>query len=137
MALAGETLAVLDDPNFAPAFSTASMAEAAITASLPELGEGARINGRIDRLAVTKDEVLIVDFKTNRPPPERAADVDTLYLAQMALYRAAAQKIFPGGRIACALIWTEGPRLMPLAETLLEAQLRQIRARLDPSGLRS
>jgi ATP-dependent helicase/nuclease subunit A len=137
VALAEETLAVLDDPQFAPAFSPASMAEAAITASLPELGPGARINGRLDRLAVSDDEVLIVDFKTNRPPPEKAEDVGDLYLAQMALYQAAARKIFPKRRIACALVWTDGPRLMPLDETLLEAQLRRIRARLDPSPARS
>ena len=136
-ALVGETLAVLDDPKFAAAFSPASMAEAAIVASLPELGEAARINGRIDRLAVSEDEVLIVDFKTNRPPPERPEDVGDLYLAQMALYRAAAEKIFPKRRIACALVWTDGPSLMPLDETLLDAQLRQIRARLDPPSPRS
>jgi ATP-dependent helicase/nuclease subunit A len=128
---------VLDDPKFAAAFSPTSMAEAGITASLPELGEAARINGRIDRLAVSEDEVLIVDFKTNRPPPEKAEDVGDLYLAQMALYRAAAEKIFPNRRIACALVWTDGPRLMPLDDTLLEAQLRQIKARLDPPPPRS
>jgi ATP-dependent helicase/nuclease subunit A len=137
IALTEETLAVLDDPKFAPAFAPASMAEAAIVASLPELGEAARVNGRIDRLAVSDDEVLIVDFKTNRPPPEKAEDVGELYLAQMALYQAAARKIFPKRRIACALVWTDGPRLMPLDEPLLEAQLRRIRARLDPSPPRS
>jgi ATP-dependent helicase/nuclease subunit A len=136
-ALIAETLAVLDDPMFAPAFAPGSRAEVAIVADLPELGSGARVNGRIDRLAVTKDSVLIVDFKTNRPPPTREEDVATLYATQMALYRAAAAKIFPGRRIACALVWTEGPSLMPLSDGFLDAEMARIRARLDPQGARS
>jgi len=80
---------------------------------------------------VSDDEVLAVDFKTNRPPPDRAEDVSTLYLAQMALYRAALAKVFPAKRIACALVWTEGPRLMALPDALLDAQIARIAARLD------
>ncbi|HEX3672637.1 MAG TPA: double-strand break repair helicase AddA [Rhizomicrobium sp.] len=129
--LVDETLAVLNDPAFAAVFAPGSRAEVAIVADLPEIGEGARINGRIDRLAVTDDEVLAIDFKTNRPPPARPEDVSTVYLAQMALYRAALSKIFPGRRIATALVWTEGPRLMRLPEPLLEAEIGRIRARLE------
>ncbi|MBU6298260.1 MAG: double-strand break repair helicase AddA [Alphaproteobacteria bacterium] len=129
-----ETLAVLDDPAFAAAFAPNSRAEVSIVADLPELGAGARIHGRIDRLAVTADEVLIVDFKTNRPPPAHEKDVPQIYATQMALYRAAAAKIFAGRRIASALVWTEGPRLMPLPDVLLDAETSRIRARLDQGG---
>ncbi len=128
--IADETLRVLNDPQFAAAFAPGSRAEAGLVADLPELGEGARINGRIDRLAVSDDEVLIVDFKTNRPPPAREEDVAQIYRTQMALYRAGATRIFPGRRIACALVWTEGPRLMPLSGALLDAELARIAARL-------
>lgn len=136
-ALADETIRVLDDPEFAPAFSPASRAEVAFLANLPELGPGAQVNGRVDRLAVTDSEVLIVDFKTNRPPPAREEAVSPLYLAQMALYRAAATRIFPGKRIVCGLLWTAGPFLMRLPDALLEAQMGQIRRRLDPEEGRS
>jgi ATP-dependent helicase/nuclease subunit A len=136
-ALIAETLAVLDNPTFAPAFGPGSRAEVAIVADLPELGPGARVNGRIDRLAVTNDSVLIVDFKTNRPPPTRECDVAALYATQMALYRAAAAKIFPDHRIVCGLVWTEGPSLMPLSDGFLDAEMARIRTRLDPQGWRS
>ncbi len=132
--LVRETLAVLDDPTFAPAFADGSRAEVAIVADLPELGQAARVNGRIDRLAVSGDSVLIVDFKTNRPPPKREEDVAPLYRTQMALYRAAAAKIFPGRRISCGLVWTEGPTLMTLSNGLLDAEMSRIKARLDPQG---
>jgi ATP-dependent helicase/nuclease subunit A len=127
-ALAGQTLRVLDDPAFAPAFAPGSRAEIGLVADLPELGDGARINGRIDRLAVTDDEVLIIDFKTNRPPPLREDDLPRITRTQMALYRAAAAKIFPDRRIACALVWTEGPSLMPLSDGLLDAEMARIAA---------
>ena len=132
--LSTETLAVLDDPVFAAAFAPSSRAEVAIVADLPELGAGARVHGRVDRLAVAGDDVFIVDFKTNRPPPAREADVPGIYATQMALYRVAAARIFPGKRIACALVWTEGPILMPLSEAFLEAETGRIHARLDRDG---
>jgi ATP-dependent helicase/nuclease subunit A len=135
--LTEEVLAVLDDPVFRPAFTPQSRGEVAIVADLPELGPGARVNGRIDRLAETDDEVLIVDFKTNRPPPKTEADVPRLYTTQMALYRAAAEKIYANKRIVCGLVWTDGPTLMKLSNGLLDAELGQIRTRLDPRGGRS
>ena len=135
--LVDETLAVLDDPAFAAAFAPGSQAEAGLLAELPELGAGARVNGRIDRLAVSDDQVLILDYKTNRPSPSREADVPAVYLAQMALYRAAAAKIFPGRRIVCGLVFTDGPRLLQLSNVVLDAQMAGILARLDPEGWRS
>ena len=126
-AVADSTLLVLDDPQFATAFTLTSKPEVGIVADLPELGEGARVSGRIDRLAVTETEVLAIDFKTNRPPPTRVEDVPIVYLRQMALYRLALSKLFPTRRIACALVWTEGPRLMALPEPLLDDQIARFK----------
>jgi ATP-dependent helicase/nuclease subunit A len=136
-ALVTETLAVLDDPQFAGAFGPGSQAEAAIRAERPDLGLNAPIDGRLDRLSVTDTEVLILDFKTNRPPPACEGDVPPAYLAQMALYRAAAEAVFPGRRIVCGLLFTDGPRLLRLSDAVLDAQLGDIAARLDPDGVRS
>ena len=136
-ALADEVLAVLNDPQFAAAFAPGSQAEAGLLAELPEFGKGARVNGRIDRLAVSDSQVLILDFKTNRPPPANEAEVPAVYLAQMALYRAGAAKIFPGRRIFCGLVFTDGPRLLQLSDVVLDAQMAGIFVRLDPKGERS
>ena len=133
-ALIAETLGVIDHPTFAPLFAPDSRAEVAITAHLPELGN-VRVNGQIDRLAVTKDAVLIADFKTNRPPPARVEDTPRLYRTQMALYRAALQKIYPGKRIDCALVWTDGARLMPIPPDMLEAELTRIASGATPQDV--
>jgi ATP-dependent helicase/nuclease subunit A len=123
--LARETLHVLDDPVFAAAFAPGSRAEVPLVAELPELN--ARINGRIDRLAITDGTVLIVDFKTNRAPPERENGLPAAYVTQMALYRAALNKIFPGMKIICGLVWTDGPRLTQLSDALLDTRLLRMK----------
>jgi ATP-dependent helicase/nuclease subunit A len=130
--LADEVMAVLEHPDFAAAFGPGSQAEVAFQAALPSFGENAQVTGRIDRLAVTPDEVLILDYKTNRPPPVREEDVDPVYLAQMALYRDGAARIFPGRRIVCGLVWTDGPSLLRLSDGLLDRQIAALSARLDP-----
>jgi ATP-dependent helicase/nuclease subunit A len=121
------TLRVLNDPQFAAAFAAGSKAEIAIVADLPELGEGARVSGRIDRIAITEGEVLVVDFKTNRPPPSRLEDVAPIYVRQMALYRRALAKLFPDRQIACALVWTDGPCLMPIPAEILDREADRLR----------
>ena len=73
------------------------------------------MSGQIDRLVVEGNRVLVIDFKTLRSPPETEAEVSPLYLRQLALYRAALARIYPGHEIRCALLWTEGPRLMPIS----------------------
>mgnify|MGYP001358400305 CR=1 FL=1 len=125
--LVAEVLAVLNAPAFSKVFSAESHAEVSLEADLPDFPP---IHGRIDRLAVTADEVLIVDFKTGSNPPDRIEDVGRNYIEQMALYRLAAKKIFPGRRIACALLWTAGPRLTPLPEDFLDAETKRMRERL-------
>jgi len=134
-ALVDETLAVLDEPSFADVFAPGSRAEVDLLADLD--GAGGRMHGRIDRLAITQNQVLILDFKTNRPPPVDEAHVPEVYLAQMALYRAGAQKLFPDKRVVCGLVFTDGPRLLQLSDVVLEAQFAAISARLDPRQARS
>ncbi|MGH6829401.1 MAG: double-strand break repair helicase AddA [Rhizomicrobium sp.] len=135
--IAKATIGIIENPQFAAAFTRSSRAEVAFLAALPELGPDARVGGRVDRLAVTPGEVLIVDFKTHRPPPSRQEDVSPVYLTQMALYRAAASRIFPGRTVVCGLIWTEGPFLMRLTEAILDREWARVRQRLDPDGKRS
>ena len=114
--LAGEVMAILDHPDFAPLFGPSSRAE------VPVVGQvGERIlSGQIDRLLVTDREVVVVDYKTNRPPPRDVAAVAPVYLKQMAAYRAALACVYPGRIIRCVLLWTDVPTLMPLESRLLD-----------------
>ncbi len=109
-AVARETLAVLDHPDFAPLFGPGSRAEVPVVGLI----DGRALSGRIDRLVVTDAAVMIVDYKTNRPPPLDAAEVAPAYVEQLAAYRAALTRIYPGRRIRTLLLWTDGPRLMEI-----------------------
>lgn len=108
--LAGEVAMVLSDPAFAAVFAPGSRAEVPLVGMVGERV----LSGQVDRLAVTEGDVLIVDFKTNRRPPKTQDDVAPAYLRQMAAYRMALACIYPGKTIRCALLWTDGPVLMPL-----------------------
>ncbi len=115
-----EALAVMDDPAFAPVFAPGSMAEAPIAGTLTGASGPIKISGQIDRLAISETEILVVDYKTNRPPPKDVRDVDRAYVAQMAAYRALLQEIYPEVKVACALLWTYDARLMVLPEDMLD-----------------
>jgi ATP-dependent helicase/nuclease subunit A len=125
-AIVAETLAVLHDPAFAVIFGPGSRAEAAIVGRGKGLPDDMVVNGSVDRLVITPDEVLILDYKTNRPPPLRVEDVAQVYLNQMAAYRALLQNAWPDRPVRCALLWTDGPRLMEIPEQALDQALQEI-----------
>ena len=82
------------------------------------------MSGRVDRLRLAADRVLVVDFKTNRPSPDAIEDADPAYIAQIAIYAAVLRAVFPGRQVEAALVWTDGPKLMPVPEKMMEGALR-------------
>jgi ATP-dependent helicase/nuclease subunit A len=122
--IALETLAVLRDPAFAAVFGPDSQPEVPIVGEIENpvrRGPKLRICGQIDRLVRTDHEVVIIDYKTNRPPPREVAGIPAAYLYQMASYRLVLSKIFRGQPIRAAILWTDGPRLMPIPDDLLDS----------------
>lgn len=108
--IAAEVLRLLADPAFAPLFGPDSRAEIPVVG----LSEGRLISGQIDRLALVGDEVWIVDYKTNRPPPVTAEAVPAVYQKQMEAYRTVLGAVYPGRVVRCFLLWTYAPRLMEI-----------------------
>lgn len=105
-----ETMRILEHPEYADLFGPASHAEVPITG----LVNGKLVSGQIDRLLVTDTHVHIVDYKTNRPPPQDATDVPALYRQQLAAYRDTLAAIYPHRSIKTWLLWTDGPNLMAI-----------------------
>jgi ATP-dependent helicase/nuclease subunit A len=112
--IAGEIMAILEDKTFGPIFGPGSMAEVPVTGFLH--GK-TLVSGQIDRVLVTDEDILIVDFKTNRPPPENVANVPPAYLRQMKIYAGLMREIYPGRTVRAALLWTDGARLMEIDAT--------------------
>ena len=114
-AIGVEVLKVLTDPVFAPLFGVGSAAEIALAGEIA----GRAVVGQVDRLVVTGDSVLLVDYKTDRTPPADAEAVAPAYLRQMAAYAAILDRVYPGKSLICGLLWTSTPRLMQLPPELL------------------
>ncbi|HVC55475.1 MAG TPA: double-strand break repair helicase AddA [Stellaceae bacterium] len=123
--ICAETLAVLREAGFAELWGPDAQAEVPVVGLIPGSGPGTThaVSGQIDRLVVTPEHVLIVDFKTVRPPPASEDAVPAVYLQQLAIYRAALGRIYADRPIDCALLWTAGPRLMPISAALLARHL--------------
>ncbi|MBO6559418.1 MAG: double-strand break repair helicase AddA [Nisaea sp.] len=117
-----EVMAVLEHPDWAGLFAPASRAEVPIVGQVAT-GDGGItvVSGQIDRLLVEEARVTVVDFKTNRPPPERLEDVPAVYLKQMAAYRALLAGMFEAREVRCLLLWTDGPFLTELPPDLLDS----------------
>ncbi|MES2835059.1 MAG: double-strand break repair helicase AddA [Pseudomonadota bacterium] len=118
---------VLDDPRFAPVFGPGSRAEVAVAGRAPELPAGVVISGRLDRLVVTTDRVLVVDYKTNRPAPASVEGADPAYIRQLAVYVAVLKALYPQRTVEAALVWTDGPQLMPVPQALMDQALASAR----------
>lgn len=110
-ALLAEVLAVLDLPELAPLFTLGGQAEVPIVGTLED---GTAVSGRIDRVAVAGNRVLVADFKTDRHVPQRAADLPAAHVRQVALYARLLGKLFPGKEIGAVLVYTAGPRAFTL-----------------------
>ncbi|PIR39376.1 MAG: double-strand break repair helicase AddA [Alphaproteobacteria bacterium CG11_big_fil_rev_8_21_14_0_20_39_49] len=107
---------VLNDSSISKIFGKGSKAEVPIVGMVGKFV----ISGRIDRLLVTDDEVLVIDYKTNNNVPANQEGVHKNYLKQMKSYKDALQEIYPDKKIRCALIWTSEAKVMWLDDYLLE-----------------
>ncbi|MBY0281766.1 MAG: UvrD-helicase domain-containing protein [Alphaproteobacteria bacterium] len=101
-----KTLSILNHPEYAHFFKDDSLAEVAITHQ--------NAQKRIDRLLVTKDTVIILDYKTTVNPPLSPEDVSKDYQVQLYEYADIMQKIYKNHQIRTFLLWTEGPHLMEI-----------------------
>ncbi|WP_193427026.1 PD-(D/E)XK nuclease family protein, partial [Methyloceanibacter marginalis] len=126
--IVGESLAIVRDEPFARC-RPGSLAEVPVVARIGEGESSFDLEGQIDRLAILDDGLLILDYKTNRPPPSSEADVARAYINQLAAYRLALRRMFPQKAVRAALLWTDGPRLMEISSTLLDAATRDMLSR--------
>jgi ATP-dependent helicase/nuclease subunit A len=116
--MADEAIRVIAHPDLIELFGADSRAEVNFLAHLPAAG-GQEILGRIDRLAVTKDCVLIADFKTGKPPAGQ--DAPGNYLRQLAIYRDVMARIYPGRAMRALLVWTDTGAIQEIAAESLNA----------------
>jgi ATP-dependent helicase/nuclease subunit A len=119
-------MSVLDMPSLGPLFSSDSQPEVSVMGTLVLKGEQRAVSGRIDRMAVLDDRVLLVDYKTNRNPPRHVMDVPLSHRAQLAIYREILKPLYPTKPIECLLIYTETGTVLDLPEDVMRASLADL-----------
>ncbi len=108
-----EIINIIENEEFAPIFSKNSIAEMPFHGLIEEKvnGELFAVTGIIDRIVITKNNIYIIDYKTNRIPPKNIADIPSQYIKQMQMYKETLKKIYPKRTIKTALLWTSVPKL--------------------------
>ncbi|MDP4990344.1 MAG: double-strand break repair helicase AddA [Marivita lacus] len=124
--LVAEAMAVLDTPTLRPFFQDTALVEVALTATIDAF-PSRPLRGVIDRLLVSRDSVIAVDFKTNRTVPETEVEMPEGLLRQMGAYHAMLRKIYPDKTIETGILWTRTATYMPLSENRVTQAL--VRAR--------
>jgi ATP-dependent helicase/nuclease subunit A len=122
-ALAAKVLAAIGAPELSGLFGPGSRGEMSMTGLLPRPGRtDLPFSGRLDRLVLTGEGLLIVDFKLGGKP-RRA---EQAHVVQLTLYRAAMQPLVQGLPIRAALVYLDGPTLAPIGEAELDAALEAL-----------
>jgi ATP-dependent helicase/nuclease subunit A len=122
--IARHVFAILEDDKFAEVFAAGSRPEVPIVGRIPRpSGTTVPVAGQVDRLIVTNEAVLAVDYKTDGVVPSSLRDMPKAYVAQLALYRAVLMRIYPDKRVRAALIFTTAPVLMEIPDETLDRAL--------------
>lgn len=118
-----EVSAVLKNPQLAFLFKSGTLSEVPISANIPDL-DGNRIYGEIDRLIISSDRVLAVDYKSNAIIPSSSSGIPDGILRQLGAYYAALETIYPNHNIEIAILWTCNASLMYISHETAIATLR-------------
>lgn len=121
--LVDSVLKLLQDQRLHAVFAVHAQAEISIMGTLTLEGREYAVSGRIDRLAVLSDSVVILDYKTNRVPPASEETIPFSHKAQLAIYREILKPLYPAMRIDCMLIYTENATIHTLSEQALASAL--------------
>ncbi|MDF0697381.1 double-strand break repair helicase AddA [Rhizobium sp. MC63] len=127
--LVDSVLKLLDEKDLQPVLGEQARPEVSIMGTLMLDGRRYAVSGRIDRLAVLADRVVILDYKTNRVPPAAEEAIPFAHRAQLAIYREILAPLYPGKRIDCMLVYTENASLYTLSEKALGLALAGLKTK--------
>ena len=108
-------------------FEDDAQAEVSLAGRLDIKSGSMLVAGQIDRLIISDESVIILDYKTNRHVPQKLDDVPEEYITQIALYRDLVTRIYKSKKIVSALLWTQTPDLMVIPNVMLDKALEVIK----------
>ena len=125
--LVNTVMSVLCHPDLTEVFSSHGQAEISVMGTFLLNNEERAVSGRIDRLAVTEDRVILLDYKTNRTPPENLDAVPLSHRAQLAIYREILKPLYPGKKFECLLVYTETGSVITIPPVRLSQTLAELK----------
>ncbi|WP_169194352.1 double-strand break repair helicase AddA [Devosia sp. MC1541] len=115
-------ISILSRPEFSALFGPASRPEVPFQINAIKKGEPIILRGRMDRIVVDDEGVLVIDYKSDANAPSDPGKVSPAYLTQLGLYALVATQLFPGRSVRAGILWTQLESLMILPpERLAEA----------------
>lgn len=108
-----EIMELLRQPEISLLFGAQGMTEVPVVGALPD---GKRFSAQIDRLYIGEREILLVDFKTGVVPEKK--DIPQAYRVQMETYSNLMRPIYPDKTVKCMLVYTAGPTIFELENTV-------------------
>lgn len=122
--LGDKAIRILNRPDLARVFGPGSRAEVPFMVAARRDGQDITLTGRIDRLVVDDDGVMVVDYKSDALVPGGPGDVPGNYVTQLGLYALVAGQLFPGRTVRAEILWTQLESLMFLPSDTLAAATR-------------
>jgi ATP-dependent helicase/nuclease subunit A len=122
--IVADALHLLAAPALTGLFAADALAEVPVAGRvrLPD-GVPRAVSGRIDRMAVTAESVVVADFKTTARPPRDADAIAPATIAQLAAYAALMREIYPGRAVRALVIYTASLACFELDAARLDAAL--------------
>ena len=104
---------ILKKRSFEFIFAPDTLAEVQFSTIVKSIGV-LPIVGVIDRLVISEDSALVIDFKSNQEVPTSVDEIPLGILKQMGAYAVSMQKVFPKKIIELGIIWTQSAELMKI-----------------------
>jgi len=70
--------------------------------------------GRIDLLSIKKDQVTIIDYKSDARPPAEACAVPLDYINQLKFYSTAIRELYPDRKVISQILWLQNGKFMEI-----------------------
>ena len=82
--------------------------------SIGTLGDKKIKLGRIDLMIHLKEEIVIIDYKSDIKPSANLESTPVNYITQLLSYKEIVQKIYPKKKVRVQILWLENGQLMEI-----------------------
>lgn len=102
---------LFDEPEF---IKILNYPEVKTEASMGYMEDGSFKFGRIDLLAISDSEAVIIDYKSESQPAKTKEEVPELYINQLTFYAEFIKKAYPNLQVTSKILWLENFSMMEI-----------------------